>query len=79
MPWKGPQPQLCTYREENDPARGGRNAPANAPGEKWENRKNGGKWGKMGGNGGKWGERVETEGQKQGGAHATTPCYIYNL
>ena len=72
-----PSPDSC--REENHPARGGRNAPGNAPGEKWENRKNGGKWGKMGENGGKWGDQVETGGQKQGGAHATTPYYVYNL
>ena len=31
--------------EENHPATEGRNAPGYAPREKWENRKNGGKWG----------------------------------
>ena len=54
--------------EENHPAKGGRNAPGNAPGEKWENRKNGGKWGKMGENGGnrlKQGARNKEEHMQQ--------------
>ena len=38
-----------------------------------------GKIGKMGGNGGKLGERVEIGGRKQGGGHAATPRYVYNL
>ena len=78
------QAEICiiNHNEETHPAREGRNAPGNAPGEKWESRKNGGrdggKWGKMGemgehgGKGLKWGAKNKEEGMQQHHVTSTT-------